>query len=508
MLGAGFVPGQDGRTFISVQAPHRSILPLGDVMRLTLSPAQSRSGSLRRTVRRFAAALLVSSMAMTPAFAGTPIIQNSNPRMTPAVEAARKVKGAVVNIHSERTVTSAADPFHPEISSVNRVNGMGTGIVIDPRGYIVTNNHVVDEVQVLRVHLADGSSHAARIVARDPENDIAIIKINAGVPLPTIPLGTATDLMILEPVIAIGNAFGYEHTHTLGSVSAIKRDVALNKEMSYKGLIQTDASINPGNSGGPLINLYGELIGVNVAIRAGAQNIGFAIPVDTMIRAAADLISLQHRLGVSHGIVVRDHIDASRNPITRTCMIERTECGSPAERAGLRNGDQILQVGGIEVGCSLDMERGFLEKRSGEKVAILIRRNFEDKPVELTIPSSSPVVASSSPVGTLTSAASADPIWRRMGVRLVAVDSSAVAQSNPQLRGGVLIQDIATDGAAAQAGIQRGDVLVGLNNFETLTPENVNWILSQPDVTAAGPLKFFVVRNGQVRHGLLSQLSN
>ncbi len=478
----------------------RPIVHSGDDMRSTQSPAQPRSGRLHRVARRFAAAVLVSSMAMTPAWAGTPIGQNPNPRITPAVEVARKVKGAVVNIHSEKTVTSAADPFHPEISSVNRVNGMGTGIVIDPRGYIVTNNHVVDEVQVLRVHLSDGTSHTARIIARDPEQDIAVIKINVTAPLQTIPLGTATDLMILEPVIAIGNAFGYEHTHTMGSVSAIHRDVALNKEMSYKGLIQTDASINPGNSGGPLINLYGELIGVNVAIRAGAQNIGFAIPVDTMIHAASDLISLQRRIGVSHGIVVRDHVDASNNPITRTCFIERTESGSAAERAGLRGGDQIMQVGGVAVGCSLDLERGFLEKRPGEKVAITIRRNYEDKTIDLAIPAASTVVASSSPVST------ADPIWRRMGVHVATVDASAVMASNPQLRGGVLIQEIAAEGPAALAGIQRGDVLVGLSNFETLTPENVNWILSQPDLVA--PLKFFVVRNGQVRHGMLSQLSN
>jgi serine protease Do len=454
-------------------------------------------------MNRFAAALLLSGVALSPVFAGTPVVGSSNPRVTPAVEVARKVKGAVVNIHSERTVTTSSDPFHPEITSVNRVNGMGTGIVIDPRGYIVTNNHVVDEVQVLHVHLADGTSHVARIVARDPENDIAVLKINVNRALPTVPLGTATDLMILEPVIAIGNAFGYEHTHTMGTVSAIKRDVALNKEMSYKGLIQTDASINPGNSGGPLINLYGELIGVNVAIRAGAQNIGFAIPVDTMIRVAADLISLHRRLGVSHGMIVRDQIDASNNPITRTCFIERMETGSAAERAGLRPGDQILQVGGVDTGCSLDVERGFLDKRNGDKVAILIRRGIEEKSVELTIPAGAgPIVASSSPVG------SSDPIWRRLGVKLVAVDATAVAPTNPQLRGGVMIQEIAPEGPAAQAGIQRGDILVGLYNFETLTPENVNWILSHPDLATFSPLKFFVVRNGQVRHGLLPQLSN
>src|SRR5262249_10278972 len=160
-----------------------------------------------------------------PLAAGTPPTNpGSNPRFTPAVEAARRVKGAVVNIHSERTLPGN-DPFHGFAPSQNRVNGMGTGIVIDPRGYIVTNQHVVDELQVIRVRLADGSSHSARVMARDLEHDLAVLKIDVTQPLPTIPLGTARDLMELEPVIAIGNAYGYENTHTMGTVSAVKRDV-------------------------------------------------------------------------------------------------------------------------------------------------------------------------------------------------------------------------------------------------------------------------------------------
>src|SRR5437879_954445 len=128
------------------------------------------------------------------------------------------------------------------------------------------------------------------------------------VSLPIMPLGTASDVMVGETVIAIGNAYGYPYTTTVGVVSAIKRDVSLNKEVSYKSLIQTDASINPGNSGGPLVNINGELVGVNVAIRAGAQGISFAIPVETMIRVAADMMSVRRRTGVWHGIVAKDLI--------------------------------------------------------------------------------------------------------------------------------------------------------------------------------------------------------
>jgi len=179
-------------------------------------PAQGRTGSPRRTARRLMVAFLLAAGAVAPLAAGTPpSAPSTNPRFTPAVEAARRVKGAVVNIHSERTLSSpASDPFHGFAPSQNRVNGMGTGIVIDPRGYIVTNQHVVDDVQVIRIRLADGSSHSGRVVARDFEHDLAVLKIDVNQPLPTIPLGTAKDLMELEPVIAIGNAYGLrKHPH-------------------------------------------------------------------------------------------------------------------------------------------------------------------------------------------------------------------------------------------------------------------------------------------------------
>src|SRR5438309_2232235 len=148
------------------------------------------------------------------------------------------------------------------------------------------------------------------------DSDLALLKIDVARPLPTMPLGTSSDLMVGETVIAIGNAYGYEHTVTVGVISALKRDVTLNKEISYKQLIQTDAAINPGNSGGPLLNVNGELIGVNVAIRAGAQGIGFAIPVDSMLRVVADMLSVRRRNGTWHGVICRDCVgEAEANKV-------------------------------------------------------------------------------------------------------------------------------------------------------------------------------------------------
>src|SRR5438132_4648281 len=302
-----------------------------------------------------AAAVLTVAIAFFPArvLAAPP-----NPRRTAVVEVVERVRAAVVNIHSERTVRGpATEELFAHAPSQNRINGMGTGIIIDPRGYIVTNQHVVEDVSLIRVRLSAGATLTARVLARDHEADLALLKVDLGRPLPTMPLGTSSDLMVGETVIAIGNAYGYEHSVTVGVVSAVKRDVTLNKEISYKQLIQTDASINPGNSGGPLLNVNGELVGVNVAIRAGAQGIGFAIPVDTMLRVAAEMLSVRRRNGTWHGVVCRDcvgepegekmppredgaagektvsHEAATSVPpgsLTRWLVVERAEAASPA----------------------------------------------------------------------------------------------------------------------------------------------------------------------------------
>src|SRR5204863_3455448 len=155
-----------------------------------------------------------------------------------------------------------------------------------------------------------------------------LIKIEPKRPLTTIPIGTASDLMIGETVLAVGNAYGYEHTVTTGIVSALKRDVTLNKEMAYKSLIQTDTAINPGNSGGPLVNVQGELVGVNVAIRAGAQNIAFAIPVDTMIRVAGAMLG-SRAVAAGHGLVVKDDVLPEKQGSVRQVVVERLESNGP-----------------------------------------------------------------------------------------------------------------------------------------------------------------------------------
>jgi serine protease Do len=444
-------------------------------------------------------------------------VEASNPRRSPIVEVVERVRPAVVNIHSERTVrgSSPSDVFTQQPPG-NRVNGMGTGVIVDPRGYIVTNSHVVEDVSTLRVRLNDGASHSATVVARDHETDLALLKIDAPRPLPTVPLGTARDLMVGETVIAIGNAYGYEHSVTVGVVSAIKRDVTLNKEVSYKSLIQTDASINPGNSGGPLLNINGEMVGINVAIRAGAQGISFAIPVDTMIRVASDLLASRKSQNLWHGLVCQDRVtvgssdlklqssqtrpdsDAKTDPPEwkRELVVDRVEPGSPGDKGGAKPGDVLVRLGDQEVRNSLDLARALLERSAGEALPMAIRRKGESQNLELVL--QHPQRSSSSPPST------AEAVWRKLGLRLQAVAPEVVARGSSQLRGGLAVAEINPNGLADRSGLQRGDILVGLHVWETLTLDNVAFVLDHPHLASFNPVTFYVIRAGQVRRGSLT----
>ena len=414
-------------------------------------------------------------------------------RHTLVVAAIDRVKGAVVNIHSERNVASAGGEVYPLPGASNRVNGMGTGIVVDPRGYLITNHHVIDEVSVLRVKLADGTQTHATVIARNPEIDLAIIKIETSQALPVMPIGTASDLMLGETVIAIGNAYGYEHSVSLGIVSAVKRDVSLNKEMSYKGLIQTDAAINPGNSGGPLVNINGELVGVNVAIRAGAQCIGFAIPADQMVRTVTDMFRNRRRNQTYDGLLCRDVLEATSDGVARKVVVDRIEAGSPALAGGFKAGDIIVQAGGVKIGSGIDVERAYLERKPGETIAFVVRRQGEEKKLEVVLASA----------GAAQTVATNDVVWQKLGMQLAPIASELVTRHSNDLRGGLEVTAVNSSGPAAKAGIRKGDILVGLHQYETLSMDNVTYVLNLPELSGATSLPFYILRSGQVRQGKL-----
>ncbi|CAN5501931.1 trypsin-like peptidase domain-containing protein [soil metagenome] len=439
-----------------------------------------------------------AAQAETPLVARVPTPTLTANRRDALVDIVEKVKGAVVNIHSERTVNPAADdPFktatHP--FQMQRVNGMGTGIVLDPRGYVITNYHVVDDIQVLKVRLVDGKQLSARVLALDKKADLALIKIDVTSPLTIVPLGTATDLFEAEQVIAIGNAFGYEHTVSIGNVAYKSRDVSLNKEINYQGLIQTTAPINPGNSGGPLFNKKGELVGVNVAIRAGAQNIAFAIPVDTMIDRGAEMMSIKKRQGTRHGLVVKDLVErpGEESTVRRWVKVESIESESPATKAGLLAGDVIETIGEVAVYSSVDVERGFLEKAAGTTVAVTAKRNGEPVKVNLTVQAMEKSLASTT-----------DVIARRMGLKVAPVGKEIVGRVDQQLRGGLNVTDTVAGSPAVKAGLQRGDVVIGFHQWEAVNVDNVLFVLNHKDLGTFSPVKTFFIRDGKVRETMLT----
>jgi serine protease Do len=295
--------------------------------------------------------------------------------------------------------------------------------------------------------------------------------------------------------------------------------VTLNKEISYKQLIQTDASINPGNSGGPLLNINGELVGVNVAIRAGAQGIGFAIPVDAMLRVVADMLSVRRRNGTWHGLVCRDCVGeaeakmpahdqanatektvsheapAPPGSLVRWLVVERAEAGSPAARAGLQAGDVVLRAGDLRLACAMDLERALLDRAAGDSVPLVIRRDGAEKRLDLVLQG---VAQAAAPV--------ADIVWRKLGMRVSPVNADLVSRNNQQLHGGVAVVDLDSQGPAAKAGIQRGDILVGLHQWEAVSVENVTFVLNHPDLATFNPLRFFIVRGGQIHKGWFQQI--
>ena len=417
-------------------------------------------------------------------------------RRTPVAEAVQKVLPTVVSISSEKKAASTNRwPFSAEENARPRVSGMGTGVILDGRGYILTNHHVVDKVQGIEVHLADGTSYPARVVQNDETMDLAMLKVDAGRPLPAVAIGSSADLMVGETVITIGNAFGYENTVSVGIVSALKRNVTLADDQVYRNLIQTDACINPGNSGGPLINIDGELIGINVAVRAGAQGIGFALPIDDVKRVAAEMMSTRRLASLWHGMVA-DELPNSQ--AGRAVVLADVQPGSPAESAGLQRGDQVVQVGEITVTTPLDIERGLIGAAPGRPTRVQIRRAGQDQALALEVKPTPPKIAGDA----------SEQVWRVLGLKTMAVDPKYVAAASSKLRGGLYVQAVSPGSVGDQAHIQKGDILVGMNvgvrHWETIRPDNILFILRQPEIAHSQTLQFYIVRQNGIHQGVMS----
>ena len=429
-------------------------------------------------------ALPLAGLCLGPAIA-------SELRRTPIVRAIEQNEAATVNIHGQKTV-SGPDETTGRNDGPRRVNGMGTGVIVDERGYIVTNFHVVDGVKNIQVTFKDKRNFTAQLVSSDAKLDLAVIKITVAEKLPTITIGTSEDLMLGETVIAIGNAYGYEHTSTTGIVSALHRTVQVSDTQDYEDLIQTSAEINPGNSGGPLLNIDGEMIGINVAVRAGAQGIAFAIPVDKVMNVAANLLSTQKVENTWHGAITQ------ASAAKKGAFIKSVEADSPAAAGGLKPGDLVTSVGGRDIDRPLDFERALLGRKPNEEIPVLLERGSQSIALTLALNTSAKHTA------TMVAGNEPDQVWDVLGMKLSPLPASQFKQTNSRYRGGLSVTSVRPDSPAAKQGIRRGDVLVGMHVWETVSLDNVQYILNRPDFADLEPIKFYILRGSETLYGHMS----
>jgi Do/DeqQ family serine protease len=329
----------------------------------------------------------------------------------------------------------------------------GSGVIVDPAGYILTNNHVIENAQDITVRLSDSRKFRATLVGRDPKTDLAVLKVEASAPLPTAELGDSERLRVGQWVVAIGNPFGLDRTVTVGIVSATARTrVGVT---TYENFIQTDASINPGNSGGPLLNLDGRVIGINTAIVAAGQGIGFSIPINEARSVMGQLIA--------RGKVVRGWLGAAIQDITdelatsfgvrerEGVLVADVMKGGPGETAGLRPGDVIVQLGTTKIREVPDLQRRVADVAPGQSVEVDVMRDRTTH--RLTVR-----------VGEMpaedTTAAEVDPGPEGFGLQVEPLAPDTAERLGLPFSHGLLVTDVAGGGPGERAGLRRGDVIL------------------------------------------------
>jgi serine protease Do len=323
--------------------------------------------------RTFALALAVGGVFFSGA--GTEALAQYS-RRTPIVEAVQKTRASIVSVKVEK-----------KTDALTRKEVIGTGVIVDERGYVITNCHVVAGGHRISVHFADDSDLKATVLKEDPAHDLAILRVHAGRKLKALPFGPSSDLMVGETVIAVGHPFGYTNTVSKGIISGLGREITMPTGDTLKGIIQTDASINPGNSGGPLLNINGELIGISVAFREGAQGIGFALNADSVQQVLSKHLSAAKVAGVYHGLRCKETVEEEGKSRQHLVLAE-VASETPAALAGLQRGDTLIRVGDLPVTNRFDLERALWESRPGKKVEVAFLRLGKQKTAALQLISS------------------------------------------------------------------------------------------------------------------------
>jgi Do/DeqQ family serine protease len=378
------------------------------------------------------------------------------------IEVSEKVTPAVVNISAARMAAVRdlgplfedffGDLFRQHPPLQRKEQSLGSGFILSADGYILTNDHVVKGAAEIKVKLSDQRIYDGKVVGSDPHTDVAVIKIEAQEKLPTVVLGDSDTLKVGQWALAIGNPFGLDRTLTVGVISATGRaNIGIE---DYEDFIQTDASINPGNSGGPLLNIYGEVMGINTAIVAAGQGIGFAIPIN-LARLIADQL-------IEKGEVTRGWLGVSIQPLTPElaesfglemvsgALVNQVLAGSPAEKAGVKRGDVLLTYDGKPVRGVRELQLLVANTPAGSKIELVVLRQGK----RLTLPV---IIAAQQPPPAAAAAPSQDQ-EKRQGLGLTVAPAAGGA--------GVQVETVDPDSAAAAAGVRPGDVILAINQQE------------------------------------------
>ncbi len=438
--------------------------------------------------------------------ATTIVIKDEGGFSTAISEVASAMMPAVVHIDVSGSVVQRApvspfgnDPFFryffgppQEMEREIPVQALGSGVIISKDGYIITNNHVVQNADTIRVELYDGSQYEAELVGRDPGTDLGVVKIEPVPNMKYASFGDSDKCMVGEWVVAIGSPRGLDWTVTAGIISAKNRtNIGVLGPTGYEDFIQTDASINPGNSGGPLINLNGKVIGINsliVSASRGSEGLGFAIP-SNMAKAISDSL-------IKHGEVIRGylgvHIQDVTPEIAKSLKLERNFKGviiaevlpeSPAAQAGIEQGDIVIEYNGKKVENSSQLRNNVAQTTPGNTVDLKVLRN--DKEIEISV-----TIGELGKYETASRGATGGDI---LGLKVEKVTSSIARRLGLPKPTGVIIVEISPGSAAENAGLEEGDVIFRVGNVQVNDPDEFNRLVE--DFAGEGEI-LLLVRDG------------
>ncbi len=431
--------------------------------------------------RKSPAAVWIAVIGALLIITGGRLEARTYPRRDAVVEAFEKVSPAVVNINLEYEVRKRLTPFDefrtplfeeffkdffdPGFDRRTKRSSLGSGVIIDGRrGLILTNAHVVAKSGKVNIVLNDEREYTAIIVGSDPDSDLAVLRIESDDPLPAIDMGDSGDLMIGETVIAIGNPFGFSNTITTGVISAVNRSFRSRDRIFYD-FIQTDASINPGNSGGPLLNINGELIGINTAIYAGAQGIGFAIPINKAKRIVEDLIQYGEVIEIWLGMDVQN-LDNSLTryfnlPSRAGVLVAALDSDGPARKAGVLTGDVILSIGDRKIATVADYNARIRDYAAGERVALSLWRQGREKEVYLQ--------ARIFPLSKAPGLA-----WERTGLEVATIAEGRKRFGPQRVKAdtGAVVIDVRDNSALERSGVKPGDIVRQIEDLPITAPQD------------------------------------